>query len=187
MRSAGAVERLWRERQTLEVVWTGPKPASSTLRRTDQALLEVIEAAQSELWIVCFAVYRLNMINRALGRAIDRKVRVHFVMETSDESGGRLTSEGTAALDPAMRTAASIYVWPESKRPLSGTRKGLLHAKCALADDRLLFVSSANLSQNALELNMELGLLVRGGPEPGETGRHLRWLVQSGVLMPAGP
>jgi phosphatidylserine/phosphatidylglycerophosphate/cardiolipin synthase-like enzyme len=67
---------------------------------------------------------------------------------------------------------------------LSLYRHGSLHAKCAVADRRVLFVSSANLTEYALKLNMELGLLVRGGDLPGRAIGHLRRLVEEGVLVP---
>ena len=62
---------------------------------------------------------------------------------------------------------AAVYVWPMDKRPIDGNgHHGSLHAKCAVADDAVLFVSSANLTAYALTLNMELGLLVQGGFAP---------------------
>lgn len=64
---------------------------------------------------------------------------------------------------------------------------GLLHAKCALADRRLLFLSSANLTGAAMTLNMELGVLIEGGALPRQLGAHFDELVQHGVLRhPSG-
>lgn len=37
-----------------------------------------------------------------------------------------------------------------------------LHAKCAVADDTLALISSANLTGHALQLNIEAGVLLRG-------------------------
>ena len=58
----------------------------------------------------------------------------------------------------------------------------MLHAKCAVADGRYLFVSSANLTEAALHLNMELGLLIRGGKQPSHVQQHLVWLVENRIL-----
>ena len=41
-----------------------------------------------------------------------------------------------------------------------------MHAKAAIADKRAALATSANLTGHALDLNMELGLIVRGGPVP---------------------
>ncbi|MDA8379927.1 MAG: phospholipase D-like domain-containing protein [Actinomycetota bacterium] len=60
-----------------------------------------------------------------------------------------------------------------------------LHAKGAIADDRLAFVTSANLTEYALDRNIELGLLVRGGEVPRQLARHFDRLVATGVLVKA--
>jgi cardiolipin synthase A/B len=57
-----------------------------------------------------------------------------------------------------------------------------MHAKCAVADEELLFISSANLTGYALALNMELGLLVRGGPLPAAVWTHFQRLIEGGVM-----
>jgi cardiolipin synthase len=53
-----------------------------------------------------------------------------------------------------------------------------------VADEAALLVSSANLTEYALNLNMELGLLVRGGDLPALVVGHLRRLVEERVLLP---
>jgi phosphatidylserine/phosphatidylglycerophosphate/cardiolipin synthase-like enzyme len=62
-----------------------------------------------------------------------------------------------------------------------------LHVKCAIADDRLLFVSSAKLTEYAFTLNMELGLLITGGDAPAQVEGHFDALVEGGVLLRVGP
>jgi cardiolipin synthase A/B len=47
-----------------------------------------------------------------------------------------------------------------------------------------VLISSANLTEYALNLNMELGLLVRGGDLPGHPVGHLRRLMNENVLVP---
>ena len=46
----------------------------------------------------------------------------------------------------------------------------------------MLFVSSANLTEYALTLNMELGVLVRGGSLPPRVADHFTRLIERGVL-----
>jgi phosphatidylserine/phosphatidylglycerophosphate/cardiolipin synthase-like enzyme len=78
-----------------------------------------------------------------------------------------------------------VYVWPRDKRPTDAAgRYGSLHAKCAVADEAAVLVSRANLTEYALHLNMELGLLMRGGDLPGHLVGHLRRLIREGVLVP---
>jgi phosphatidylserine/phosphatidylglycerophosphate/cardiolipin synthase-like enzyme len=71
-------------------------------------------------------------------------------------------------------------VWPQEKRPRDEAgRFGSLHAKCAIADEEWLLVSSANLTMYAMNLNMELGLMIRGGNLPRITNRHFNNLIAS--------
>jgi phosphatidylserine/phosphatidylglycerophosphate/cardiolipin synthase-like enzyme len=62
----------------------------------------------------------------------------------------------------------------------------VLHVKCAAADGRWLFLSSANLTVYAFTPNMELGVLITGGPLPGQVERHLGRLIGTGVLRKPG-
>lgn len=184
LRCAEAASRAERARRTLELVWTGPTPAGSSLRRTEQALLEVIARARKRLLIVSFAAYDIPRVRQALLAAEARGVGLAFVLESKEQSGGKVTFDGAAALgDIAGR--ATVYVWPLERRPKDAFgRSGALHAKCAVADEDVLFVSSANLTGYALTLNMELGVLVTGGEVPAHVARHFRALITEGILEP---
>ncbi|MPY76873.1 MAG: hypothetical protein GEU87_21775 [Alphaproteobacteria bacterium] len=61
---------------------------------------------------------------------------------------------------------------------------GTLHAKCVVVDAERLFVSSANMTEFALVLNIELGVLLKGGDAPSQVERHLTELIRTGVLQP---
>lgn len=171
-------------REHVELVWTGPKPNLGVVRRTEQALTEVIDHAQWQLWLVSFAGYDVPRVAEALRRACDRDVNVSLVMESPEESDGKLTQSGLSAFPIDLLQRMSILVWPREKRRegVSGNL-GLLHAKTALADREKLFVTSANLTGNAMHLNMELGLLVTGGRMPLVAGDLFEWLVSSEVWL----
>jgi cardiolipin synthase len=185
--SAEAMDDWHRTSTQSDLVWTGPLGPGSTFRRTDQALLEIIERARRRLLVVSFAVYRIKAIERALIAATDRGVAIQLVLETNDASGGRYGGDPLTALHPEVVERLEILVWPLEQRPRDTSRGGeplwgVLHAKCALADEHLLLVSSANLTEAALGLNMELGVLIDGGELPSQVGRHFAELVQRGVL-----
>ena len=77
----------------------------------------------------------------------------------------------------------SIGPFRLDKRPKDDSGKhGILQVKCALADGRWLFLSSANLTEYAFTLNMELGLLITGGHLPRQAEDHFDRLIQTGVL-----
>jgi phosphatidylserine/phosphatidylglycerophosphate/cardiolipin synthase-like enzyme len=170
--------------ETTELVWTGPDYAGMTLRRTDQALLEVIQAAQRELLIVSFAVYMVPAVAAAIEDAGQRDVVTRICLETSTTSEGQVGYDTIAALGSEVRRVAHIYTWPLNRRPQStNSRPGLLHVKCAVADDTAMFISSANLTGQALNANIELGVLIRHGHLPGNVAQHFRRLMAAGILM----
>lgn len=171
------------DRERVCVVWTGPASDAVPVRRTDQALLELVRAARRRLMVVSYAVYRVESIATALIDAAGRGVRVALVLESEVESGGGLSVDGAATLGRAVLDCSDLYTWPASLRPSERGRLAALHAKCAVADGERLLVSSANLTEFALGLNMELGLLVAGGQVPGRVRDHLENLIGQGVLV----
>jgi phosphatidylserine/phosphatidylglycerophosphate/cardiolipin synthase-like enzyme len=171
-----------RNAQTLDLVWTGPH--GGTTRRTDQALLELINGAQRNLLVVTFAAYKVSGIREALGKAIERGVQLSIVIESPLESEGKVAYDGLAALGPSIAERARIHRWPLEARPVDDTgRHGSLHVKCAVADERTLLISSANLTAHAFTLNMELGLVVTGGSLPRQVTQHFAALIQANVLV----
>ncbi len=181
-RGAAAMEVEWRTSASCEVAWTGPTPPLSNLRRTEQSLLQVITSARRELWVVSFAAYRVRSICEALVEA-GRRCTVRLVLESEAESDGRLTSGGIDDMPPEVRQHCQLDVWPREKRVTDERgRFGPLHAKCAVADSELLFIGSANLTESAFELNMEIGALIRGREAATVVQEQLEWLRNSGQL-----
>ncbi|MDD5707699.1 MAG: DISARM system phospholipase D-like protein DrmC [Kiritimatiellae bacterium] len=188
LRAAGQVDDYHRQRQTIEVVWTGPAPQGTTLRRTDQVLLDMIRNAKESLTIVSFAAYKVQHLKEALIEAVGRGVKVTFILESEKESGGMVSFDPLNALGSELASKAAVYVWPHDKREKDAHGHfGLLHAKCAIADRKALLVSSANLTEHALAINMELGLLIRGGDVPEKVAGHWEGLIESGTLVLSSP
>jgi cardiolipin synthase len=166
----------------IELVWTGP-PSGMTFRRTDQALLQIIQEAKRDLLLITFAAYRVPRLLEALRSAVGRGVTVSFLGESAAESGGKVTFDAANAFGD-VANLIHFYVWPGEKREADEAgNTGTLHAKCALADTDLLLVSSANLTEQALHRNMEMGLLVRGGPLPKSVRKHVQLLIASGHII----
>jgi phosphatidylserine/phosphatidylglycerophosphate/cardiolipin synthase-like enzyme len=187
LRAASATAQHYREAQSVELVWTGPGVMEIPLRRTDQALLQVIDAAERELLVVSFAVYKIPAITQALVRAFEHGVTLRICVEAPEPSGQHMAYDTIQALGTEVQQRAEVYIWPREQRPTDPRgRAGSLHAKCAVADEWMLFISSANLTDYAMSLNMELGVLVRGGPLPGMVAGQFGRLIESGVLREVG-
>ena len=170
--------------EQLDLVWTGPATHIIPIRRTDQALLQLIRSANNTLLIVSFAVYKIQVISEALGQAIQRGVDLRIVFEHPDESGGKISYTGSNALRDEVLKHAKFYTWPLDKREHNEDGKyGSLHAKVALADQDTLFISSANLTEYAMDLNMELGVLIHGGNLPSRVLQHFEQLILDKYLQ----
>ena len=183
LRTAAVSVRNTREGRKVELVWTGPAVSNIAMRRTDQALLEVIAKAKQRLLIVSFTVYKIPAIADALVKAAKSGVQIRICVEAPEPSGQKIAYDTIKALGSEVAQHAAIYVWPSDKRPTDGAgHNGVLHAKCAVADEHLLFISSANLTDHALNLNIELGALISGGAEPTIVVTQFDRLIAEGVL-----
>jgi phosphatidylserine/phosphatidylglycerophosphate/cardiolipin synthase-like enzyme len=180
---AAATATTRREAQTVELVWTGPHTNALPLRHTEQALLQVIDAALQRLTLVSYAVYKIPRICNALIRAADRGVSLGIILEAPDLREGEHAYDTLRALGDAVARRSAVYLWPFAQRGKDTSGKaGVLHVKCAVADSRWLFLSSANLTDYAFTVNMELGVLITGSPLPGQVETHFDQLIQAGVL-----
>ena len=181
--TAAACAQTSLDRECVELVWTGPDVKAIPVRQTEQALLQVMNAATSRLTIVSYAVYKIPQVREALVAAAGRGVVLRIILENPDRMAGQNTYNTLRALGEEVAALARVYVWPQEKRvPNPEGRVGSLHAKCAVADGRYLFVSSANLTEYAFTVNMELGLLITGGAVPGQVESHFDKLIAMGVL-----
>jgi phosphatidylserine/phosphatidylglycerophosphate/cardiolipin synthase-like enzyme len=61
---------------------------------------------------------------------------------------------------------------------------GVLHAKAVVTDDEAVFVTSANMTEAALERNIELGLLFRDRALAASVSSHFRGLIDRALLHP---
>lgn len=163
---------------SVELVWTGPTTPYVPTRRTEQVLLDLIQGAKSELFIVSFVAYDVPSIITAINSAIDRGVETRILVEASLTQGGSLLVDPVATMRSCVPSAL-LYAWTERPHPFTN---GRVHAKVAVADDRAAFLTSANLTGHALEKNMEAGVLVTGGHVPASLQSHLRALIETKVI-----
>lgn len=166
--------------QSTELVWTGPTTPFVSARRTEQALLQVIGAAKKILFVTSFVAYDVSTIVKALNDAGTRGVSVSMLLESSQDHGGSISFDVIGK----MRTlvpAAKLYAWRERAAPFAD---GRVHAKVAVADGDVCFITSANLTGHAMEQNMEAGVLLTGGQIPRLLHDHLQALVDTKTVAP---
>jgi phosphatidylserine/phosphatidylglycerophosphate/cardiolipin synthase-like enzyme len=171
--AARAVERA-RRHQSVSVVWTGPESGVSSSRLTAATVIELINAARSEILLVSYATHTEPSISTALSAAVVRGVMVTLLAERHEDNPS-YTALGT----PFPSLNAFRLHWPATSRPPGAA----LHAKIIVVDDHVALVGSANLTSRAMESNLECGILIRGGPQPRAVRDHVTGLYAAGLLL----
>lgn len=164
--------------QSSELVWTGPTTPFVSARRTEQALLQVINSAAQTLIITSFVAYDVSTIVKALNAACDRGVIVSMLLELSQEDGGSITFDAIGQMRNLV-PGANLYAWYGKTDEFL---HGRVHAKVAVADSKLCFITSANLTGHAMEKNMEAGVLLSGGNVPGLLNCHISDLIRTKII-----
>lgn len=162
----------------VDLAWTGPTTPFVSTRRTDQVLLDLIRGAERELFLVSFVAYDVPAVVEALKEAVRRGIEVRFLLESSQSEGGSLDVDPIQTMRAAV-PGAELYAWQDKPEPFVG---GRVHAKVAVADGRIAFVSSANLTGYALGKNMEAGVRIEGGAIPSALHAHLLALIETKVI-----
>lgn len=170
-----------------DIVVSGPVSDSATVRLTGSVISELIHDCRESLLIVSFAAFGVTEVVHELARAARQGVRIDLVLETTAEEGGALHGPvGAAAAFQAIRQDATFWTWPAARRPAIGASRAALHAKLVAADERVALLGSANLTDKALALNLELGVIIRDPEVVRRMVRHFRSLMRpaEGVLQP---
>ncbi len=89
--------------------------------------------------------------------------------------GGSYPAYGRAGT-PRLPEPGGNY--PDTEGPT-----GVLHAKAVLADNRWVFITSANLTAAAWDQNIELGLLTEDPPLAAQITRHFETLIARQLLV----
>lgn len=163
--------------EKIELIYTGPDAGSH--RRTLQALLEVIRDACSQLWMVSYLMGPdIDPVLSAIRERTEDGVVVRVLLDHRHSS-----FEHTHTQLIAHAPKVQVLIWPDEQRLIDGGGVAALHAKCAVADGRRAFVSSANLAGWAMYHNFEVGYLVTGGATPLALAKHFEALLSSGTLQ----
>jgi cardiolipin synthase len=183
LRTAAKTAEAVRQRETVDLVWTGPSTNLVPVRHTEQVLRELIDSARQRLFVVSFVAYEVHSVLQALTMADERTVGISFLLESSNRHGGRVSVDSVKKMKEAV-PGARVYIWSaDAKERDTGGLGGAVHAKCAVADGRVAFITSANLSTAAMERNMELGVRIEGGHLPNQLDRHLQALVTTKMIV----
>jgi phosphatidylserine/phosphatidylglycerophosphate/cardiolipin synthase-like enzyme len=178
--------------QQPDLVWSGPEVPGLHARDTRRVFEELLGAAQRSVWASTYAFFDGPRAFQVLAQRMDAKadLRVTLLLNIQRKRGD------TTAADGLVRKFADRFWtrdWPGSRRPdvyydpraleLDGPA-GVLHAKAIVVDEEVALVTSANLTEAALDRNIELGLLVRDHALAASISLHFRTLIEQRLLRP---
>jgi cardiolipin synthase len=174
----------WQAEQQIELLWAGPSPANQIpARRIDQVLYDLIGGAQRDVILVTFAAAKIDRLASSLIEAMRRQVSVQLILEFEEASEGQLSYDALRAFPERLVERAKIYCWPVDKRERNQSgRPGKLHAKAAVIDDTVV-ISSANLTDDAFNRNLELGARIVGEKFSERMRAYLEGLIANKVLV----
>jgi phosphatidylserine/phosphatidylglycerophosphate/cardiolipin synthase-like enzyme len=169
--------------QHIELLWGGPSPAAGIpARRIDQALYDLIANAKHEILLITFAATQIGRLTGELARAARAGVRIRLILEFEEASEGQLSYDALNAFPAALIEAAEVYYWPIDKRERNQAgRPGKLHAKVAIIDN-IVLVSSANLTDDAFNRNLEMGIMVTNSGFLLSAKTYFESLIAEGTL-----
>jgi phosphatidylserine/phosphatidylglycerophosphate/cardiolipin synthase-like enzyme len=175
-----------------DLVWTGPAVPGLHARDTRRVYEELLSSAKHSILASTYVFFDGPKAFEVLARRMDTRsdLRATLLLNIQRKKGD------TTAADQLVRRFADRFWktdWPGSARPsvyydprvleLSGPG-GVLHAKAVVADDEVVFVTSANLTEAAFDRNIELGLLVRDRALAASVSIHFRGLIDRALLHP---
>lgn len=179
-------------RESPEFVWSGPEVHGLHARATRQALETSLASARRSVWLSTYAFFDGARAFDLLARRMDESPELAVTVLLNIE---RKRGDATRAGDLVRRFADRFWNtdWPGTRRPRvfydpralePGGPEGVLHAKALVVDDELAFLTSANLTEAALDRNIEMGVLLRDRAFAGAVVAHFRSLVERELLQP---
>jgi cardiolipin synthase A/B len=146
-------------------------------------LYDLIGEAGRDIMLVTFAAAKIDRLAAMLIEAMRRYVSVHLIIEFEETSEGQLSYDALRAFPKSLVEGAKIYYWPVDKRERNQAGSpGKLHAKTAVIDDTVV-ISSANLTDDAFNRNLELGARIVGGNFPEQMRAYFQGLIAEKVLV----
>jgi phosphatidylserine/phosphatidylglycerophosphate/cardiolipin synthase-like enzyme len=175
-----------------DLVWSGPEVPGVHARDTRQVYNELLGSAERAVWVSTYAYFDGPRAFEVLAKRMDEKpdLRAKILLNIQRRHGDTTTTP-----DLVRRFADRFWKkdWPGVSTPMvfydprslePEGPGGVLHAKAVVADDECVFITSANLTEAALDRNFEVGLLVRDRALATSLASHFRLLIERGLLSP---
>ncbi len=175
-----------------DLVWSGPEVPGLHARDTRRVYEEVIGAASRSIWASTYAFFDGERAFKVLAERTDVLPSLDVTLLLNIHRGRGVTT----AADHLVRSFADSFwkeEWPGTSRPAvfydprsvaTEGPKGVLQAKGVVADEEVVFITSANFTEAALDRNIEMGLLHRDRHVALTVVRHFQTLIDRKLLLP---
>lgn len=175
-----------------DLVWSGPEVPGVHARNTRSVIEELLSTAERSVWASTYAFFEGPKAFEVLARRMGERhgLQVTLLLNIQRRKGD------TTAADQLVRKFTERFWgtdWPGALRPRvfydpraldPEGPAGVLHAKALVVDEEAVFVTSANLTEAALDRNIELGLLTRDRALALSVLSHFRGLIEGSLLRP---
>jgi len=175
-----------------DLVWSGPEVPGLHARDTRRVFEELLGTAQRSVWASTYAFFDGPRAFDVLARRMDAQteLRVTLLLNIQRKRGDTTTADTLVrkfadrfwATDWPGSSRPRVFYDPRALEPEGPT--GVLHAKALVVDDESVFVTSANLTEAALDRNIEAGILVRDRALAASMSSHFQLLIDRGLLHP---
>ncbi len=175
-----------------DLVWSGPEVVGLHARDTRRVYEELLGSAEQTVLASTYAFFDGPKAFQVLATRMDKTpgLQVTLLLNIQRKKGDTTKDD-----DLVRRFADRFWTtdWPGTSRPqvfydpraleLDGPA-GVLHAKAVVVDHEAVFITSANLTEAALDRNIEMGLLVRDRALAASVTTHFHTLIERALLMP---
>ena len=175
-----------------DLVWSGPEVPGLHARDTRRVYEELLGSAEHSICASTYAFFDGHKAFEILAKRMEARpaLRVTLLLNIQRKRAD------TTASDQLVRRFADRFWkadWPGSSRPSvyydpraleQEGPGGVLHAKAVVADDEAVFITSANLTEAALDRNIELGVLIRDRALALTISGYFRNLIDRDLLKP---
>ena len=173
-----------------DLVWSGPEVPGLHARDTRRVYEELFSSAERSVWASTYAFFEGPKAFKVLADRMDQRpdLKVTLLLNIQRKRGDTSSAEMLVA-----RFAQRFWTtdWPGTSKPRvfydprslkSGPSVGVLHAKAVVVDGEAIFITSANMTEAALDRNIEVGFLVRDPALAANVSQHFEVLIEQALL-----
>ena len=175
-----------------DLVWSGPEVPGLHARDTRRVYEELFSSAERSVWASTYAFFEGPKAFAVLASHMDQRPGLNVTLLLNIQ---RKRGDTSSADMLVLRFAERFWTtdWPGVSQPRvfydprsleAGGPSGVLHAKAAVVDGEAVFITSANLTEAALDRNIEVGLFLRDPALAANLSRHFEVLIDRELLHP---